>query len=183
MTTLKYCLMQMLLSWIAFDLLLTLVFDDGNITIDSTGAVVNCFRFIAYLGLWRLCACLSLRTLRRELLSIYCLPWSLTTDTTIGSGSFESWIAFDLLLTLVFDDWGQMGALPNWVVNCFRFIAYLGLWRQNAKNGEDVACRELLSIYCLPWSLTTESTNPKGFALSWIAFDLLLTLVFDDIAK
>ncbi len=192
-------------SWIAFDLLLTLVFDDPVFLFPIQMFVVNCFRFIAYLGLWRpnrlwpsvrsgrellsiYCLPWSLTTApasnrnrsSRELLSIYCLPWSLTTLNPVKKNILQSWIAFDLLLTLVFDDLAKGCLLPAVVVNCFRFIAYLGLWRQldiislfdEVVNcfrfiaylglwrlcpmpGCGLCCRELLSIYCLPWSLTT----------------------------
>ncbi len=142
---------------------------------------MNCFRFIAYLGLWRPGQLNKRRPLRRELLSIYCLPWSLTTRQEYIMRFISSWIAFDLLLTLVFDDFLSFFIRGSFVVNCFRFIAYLGLWRRLGFSIHSHRGRELLSIYCLPWSLTTQIRIYLKLCKSWIAFDLLLTLVFDDI--
>ncbi len=144
--------------WIAFIIWITLVFDNFPETSGISNSVVNCFHYLNYLGLWQPIQSFPYDLTRCELLSLFELPWSLTTFSYNHKRYSALWIAFIIWITLVFDNQAVRQPTTGMVVNCFHYLNYLGLWQLSEKAyAKELSC-ELLSLFELPWSLTTDAT-------------------------
>ncbi len=180
LTTSRFFCRQCMTLWIAFIIWITLVFDNNSAPLEDYIIVVNCFHYLNYLGLWQLKAIYLYLKGGCELLSLFELPWSLTTILKCYLIISLLWIAFIIWITLVFDNYKLTCSIWKLVVNCFHYLNYLGLWQPFVPWAHEGYCCELLSLFELPWSLTTENALTLVYERLWIAFIIWITLVFDN---
>ena len=161
-TTFWRIVSSLIVLWIAFDLYLWNIENNKIIGIMYSNNVVNCFRFVS-LKYWKQLQSQAKHILICcELLSICIFEILKTTINGFGNYFGLLWIAFDLYLWNIENNFVLLRQEKIMVVNCFRFVS-LKYWKQQFKVvHENKCCCELLSI-CIFEILKTTSSNPIPF--------------------